>query len=82
MPETNPTKPNNPISVNKWSLASLAMEMGFIIAIPLVALALLGKWADAKYGTEPYLTLAGILLAIVTTTIWLTRKFKSAMKIN
>ncbi|HYC80074.1 MAG TPA: AtpZ/AtpI family protein [Candidatus Binatia bacterium] len=69
-------KPNNP-NVNKWRLASLAMDMGFIIALPLVALGLLGKYLDGKFGTEPWITLAGILIAIVTTTIWLTKKFKS-----
>ena len=74
-------KPNTPSSqVNKWSLASLAMDMGFIIALPLVALGLGGKWLDAKLGTDPWLTLAGIMLAITTTTFWLTKKFRKLMK--
>ena len=74
-------KPNNtPPQVNKWSLASLAMDMGFIIALPLVALGIGGKWLDTKLGTEPWLTLLGIALAITCTTVWLTKKFKKLIK--
>ncbi len=69
-------KPNNPI-VDKWRLASLARDMGFIIAIPLVVFALLGKFLDGRFGTEPWLTLVGVLLAIAITTFWLTKRFKS-----
>jgi len=65
---------------DKWNLAGLAMDLGFIIALPLVALGLLGKWIDGKMNSEPWFTLAGIIFAIVTTTIWLTKKFKGLMK--
>jgi len=67
--------------IKKWKLVNLAMEMGFVIALPLVALGLLGKWLDNKYHhTTPWITLIGILLAIVTTTIWLTRRIKELIK--
>ena len=68
------------MDINKWKIASLAAEMGFIIALPLVALGFLGKWLDAKWGTEPWVTVAGILLAIISTTVWLTRRFKELLK--
>ncbi|MBX4204644.1 MAG: AtpZ/AtpI family protein [Candidatus Doudnabacteria bacterium] len=77
--DENPQKPNNPI-VTKWSLVSLAGEFGFIIAIPLVVFALAGKWADAKFGTFPWITLAGILIAIISTTIWMTKRLKGYIK--
>ncbi len=81
MNQSNNPKPNNsPQQVNKWSLASLALDMGFIIALPLVALALGGKWLDTKLGTDPWLTLVGIILAITSTTVWLTKKFKKLIK--
>ncbi|HEV8601273.1 MAG TPA: AtpZ/AtpI family protein [Patescibacteria group bacterium] len=69
-------QPQNPKDLNKWRLVSLASELGFIIALPLLAFAVIGKWLDGKFGTTPWLTLVGILSAIVITTIWLTRRFK------
>ena len=72
------TNPNDNLS--KWRFVNLAFELGFIIALPLVAFALIGKWADAKFGTDPWLTLAGIVFAIVITTVWLTRRFKEMIK--
>ncbi|MBI4363520.1 MAG: AtpZ/AtpI family protein [Candidatus Doudnabacteria bacterium] len=74
MTETPSQKP--PKSVSKWQIASLAMELGFIIALPLVAFGLIGKRLDAKFGTSPWLTLVGTLLAIAATTVWLIRRFK------
>jgi hypothetical protein len=65
---------------DKWRMASLAFDLGFIIALPLVVMGLLGKYLDGRFGTKPWLTLAGTLLAIVTTTIWLTFKFKNYFK--
>lgn len=73
-------KPN--VSLTKWRLVNLAFELGFIIALPLVALGLLGKWLDQKFASEPWLTLIGILFAIVSTTIWLTRRIKELMNNN
>ena len=78
--EPNPQKPADP-RINKWALVNLASELGFIIALPLVAFGLIGKWLDAKYNhTTPWLTLLGILLAIICTTVWLTKKLKQYIK--
>jgi LPXTG-motif cell wall-anchored protein len=71
-------KPDDPMS--KWRLASLASEMGFIIALPLLVFTLLGKKLDLRFGTTPWLTLAGIVLAISSTTLWLTRRFRELIK--
>lgn len=76
----NSEKDKQPNIVNRWGLASLGLEMGFIIALPLLVFALAGKWADQKWGTEPWLTIAGILIAISSTTVWLTKRFKELIK--
>jgi hypothetical protein len=79
--DQNPSqKPNTPVPVDKWSLVGLAMDMGFIIALPLVVAAFLGKWLDNRFGTKPWLTLAGILVAIAITTVWMTKKLKAYIK--
>ena len=64
----------------KWSLINLSVEFGFIIAIPLVIFALAGKFLDHKFNTFPWLTLAGIVLAITSTTIWMTKRIKAYIK--
>jgi hypothetical protein len=78
MPDLNP-KPIPP-KVDRGQMISLAFDLGFVIALPLVAFGLLGKYLDAKYGTEPWITLGSIALAITTTTVWLTKKLKGYLK--
>lgn len=56
-----------------WSAVSLAWELGYTIAIPLVVLALLGRYLDKRLGTTPWLLLAGILISIALSS-WLVYK--------
>ncbi len=66
--------------LNKSELVSIAFQLGFIIAIPVVVFGFVGKWLDGKAGTHPLLTLIGIFTAIVFTSIWIYRKFKDYFK--
>lgn len=77
MDET-PQKPNR--GLNKSELVSIAFELGFIIALPVLAFGYLGKWLDGKLGSYPTLTLIGIFAAIAMTSFWIYRRFKSFMK--
>ena len=79
----NPTETeiDKKTSLNKWELVGFAWELGYIIALPVLVLALGGKWLDTHFGHEfPWVTLIGIALAIFTTTIWLTRRLKRYIK--
>jgi F0F1-type ATP synthase assembly protein I len=58
---------------NSWSAIGLAWELGYTIAVPLVALALLGRYFDKKLGTSPWLLLLGILVSIALSS-WLVYK--------
>jgi hypothetical protein len=78
MQNENP-KPTPP-KVDRGQIIGLAFELGFIIALPLVAFAFLGKYFDSKYETEPLFTLIGIAIAIISTSIWLYRKFSKLIK--
>ena len=40
------------------------MTLGFEMAIPVVLLMYLGRWADGRLGTEPWLFLVGAFLGI------------------
>lgn len=63
-----------------WPAVSLAWELGYTIAIPLVVFALLGRIADQKFGTKPWLLLAGILLSILSSSWAVAVKIKKIMK--
>jgi len=66
---------------NKWGLAGIALELGYIIALPLLGFALAGKWLDQRlHHSIPWFTLLGIVLAIAATTAWLTKKIKEYLK--
>lgn len=56
-----------------FSALGLAWELGYTIAVPLVALALAGRFLDRKLGTSPFLLLAGILISIAVSS-WLVYK--------
>ena len=72
----------NKMPQNIWQALSLAWELGFIIAIPLVIFGTIGKYADGVFGTKPWLTLIGILIAIVLSSLWLYYHIKSLNKVN
>lgn len=70
------TPPND----KSWSALSLAWELGYTIAIPIVVLALLGRFLDKKLGSSPFLLLAGIFLSLIITSIGITKKTMKVMK--
>jgi len=57
----------------EWSAIGLAWELGYTIAVPLVALALVGRYLDKKLGTSPWILLVGILVSIALSS-WLVYK--------
>lgn len=63
-----------------WQALNIAWELGYTIAVPLVVLALGGRWADGVFKTAPWLFLAGIILAIVSSSILLVRKFSKLLR--
>lgn len=57
-----------------FSALSLAWELGYTIAVPIVVLALLGRFLDKRMGTSPWLLLAGILLSIAASSYVIYKK--------
>jgi F0F1-type ATP synthase assembly protein I len=51
----------------------IGWELGYSIAIPLVLFALGGRLLDRHYGTSPLFLLIGVLVSLVSTSLWLTR---------
>ncbi|MEW6611039.1 MAG: AtpZ/AtpI family protein [Patescibacteria group bacterium] len=63
-----------------WLVLSLAWNLGYIIAVPLVVFALLGRFLDKRYGTSPLALLAGIFISLVVSTVGVYRKTKEITK--
>lgn len=59
---------------NSLSVFSLAWDLGYLITIPIVALALLGRWIDKKYDSAPWFLLLGIGLSIFISTYLVYKK--------
>jgi F0F1-type ATP synthase assembly protein I len=64
----------------QFSALGLAWELGYTIAVPLVALALLGRFLDKKLGTAPWLLLLGILISIAVSSWAVYKKTLDIMK--
>lgn len=64
---------------SSWSALSLAWELGYSIAVPLVALALAGRFLDKKLGTSPWLLLVGILVSIAISSYLVYKKTLDVM---
>jgi F0F1-type ATP synthase assembly protein I len=73
--EKNPVKDNG---LSGWEALGFAWEMGYTMAIPLVALALGGRYLDRYLDTSPAFLLTGILISIIISSVLVGYK---AMKI-
>lgn len=66
-------------SPSTFSALSLALKLGYIIAIPAVIFVLFGRFADTHFGTSPLLLIIGLLLALTTSSLAIFREIR---KIN
>lgn len=57
--------------------ARIVGNFGTTIAIPIVVLALAGKWLDTRWGTGPWMLILGFVLAATLTAISINRKAKA-----
>lgn len=57
-------------------------EIGFSVSIPLVGLALLGRYLDRQFNTNPYLFLTGIILATIIIYFFLKKVINKYSKQN
>lgn len=69
-----------PKSDKSFSALDLAWELGYTIAVPIVVLALAGRWLDKKLGTAPWLLLLGILLSVAVSSWAVYKKTLDIMK--
>jgi len=55
---------------------SLAFELGYLIAGPLVVLGVVGRLADRHWGTGPLWLLVGVIVSILVSSLLIIRKIK------
>jgi len=70
----NNLKEKNSKTDKSASVLSLAFELGYLIALPIIILALLGRMLDKKMDSSPWFLLGGIIISIVVTTYLVYRK--------
>ncbi|MCL5025047.1 MAG: AtpZ/AtpI family protein [Chloroflexi bacterium] len=64
---------------NWVALAFQLMQLGFLIALPLVGGLLVGLWADNSLGTKPLFILLGALAGIAAGTLAMYRVISQAI---
>jgi F0F1-type ATP synthase assembly protein I len=67
-------------SKSDFSALKLAWELGYTIAVPLVVLALAGRFLDKKLDTSPWFLLAGIFLSLFISSFGVYRKTVGILK--
>lgn len=55
---------------------SVAFELGFAIALPIVIFGLVGKWVDQRNGTH-YFVFIAILVALLTSITYVYKRFSA-----
>ena len=65
---------------NLWMVLDLAWSLGYMIVLPLIIFGLGGRWIDAKTESFPLFFILGLLLAIVSTSVWVAGRMKTLIK--
>ena len=63
-----------------WLALSFAWKLGYSIAVPLVALLLIGRFLDQRLGTSPWLLMTGLVVSFIVTNVLMFREAISVMK--
>ncbi len=71
-----PTQNNK---ITQGELVAFSLELGFVIALPLVFLGLYGKYLDTRYNMSIFLPI-GIILALIFSVLWIIKRVKQFKK--
>lgn len=72
--------PKTPVSNAALQALSYAWQFGYAVAVPLVVLALLGRFLDRALHTSPWFLLGGILLSIIISSVAVVMKALSIFR--
>ena len=72
--DKEPKKPvEQPDNLKTFKAWQFAWELGYTIAVPIVTLTLIGRFADKYLNTSPLLLLIGVAISVFLST-WLIYK--------
>jgi len=63
--------------LNSTKLIAFAYDVGFAIIVPLVILALAGRFLDKKLNTSPVFLIIGLLVSLIFTFYSIYKKTKT-----
>ena len=62
--------------ISTWEAMEFVWEVLIAIAVPTTLFALGGRWLDTKWGTSPWMTVLGLVLALAIAALLVLRKGK------
>ena len=65
---------------NAWFALGIASEIGWVIAVPVVSLSLLGKYLDKKFGTDWIFIVVGGVAGIALAVYLVYKRSKMVLK--
>jgi hypothetical protein len=68
-------EPTQNKKITQGELVAFSLELGFVIALPLVFFVLSGKYLDSRYHTGIFLPI-GIVLSLFLSVIWFIKRVK------
>ena len=68
--ETNQPKQE----MTRWEAGGFVWEVLLSVAVPTTLFALAGRWLDRRWNVSPWMTVAGLALALVVSALLVLRK--------
>lgn len=72
--------PDKQRNIKMLEALSFVWDMVVIIALPTTLLALGGRWLDQRFGTPPWFTILGLIVALTVAYVLVNRKAKDIAK--
>ncbi|MDA2922159.1 AtpZ/AtpI family protein [Patescibacteria group bacterium AH-259-L07] len=63
-----------------WQSISIALQLGYAIALPLVIFAIGGRLLDKHYDSSPIFLLTGVVLSLIISSILVFIKIQRIVK--
>lgn len=66
--------------MRRLSLLAQALELAWVVALSTLIPLGIGLWLDKRFGTAPWLTLVGMVIGVVASTVNILRQMNAAFR--
>jgi ATP synthase protein I len=66
--------------MRRLSLLAQALELAWVVALSTLIPLGIGLWLDKRFGTAPWLTLAGMVVGVVASTVNILRQVNDTFR--